>query len=146
MIYNPKNDGIDHINVYSKGQTNLGRTLSNFAFSPFRIPFMGKFRSIEGFWYWCGTKNEKLRELYGFEAKKVGRSLFKVANWPDKRLLKIAYKAKLKSHPILKQRLKEESLPFVHYYIYGDKVVVPKEFTWTADLWNEIRLELLTKK
>lgn len=32
-----ENDGIDHINIYSKGKTELGCLLSNFAFSPFTI-------------------------------------------------------------------------------------------------------------
>lgn len=30
MTYHPDTDGITHINVYSKGRTELGRRLSNF--------------------------------------------------------------------------------------------------------------------
>ena len=51
-ILKPENDGIDHINVYSKGKTVLGRALSNFSYSRIRIPFLGTFLSVEAFWYW----------------------------------------------------------------------------------------------
>lgn len=35
MNFKPEMDGIDHINVYSKGKTELGKLLSNFARTPF---------------------------------------------------------------------------------------------------------------
>jgi hypothetical protein len=34
----PTTDGIDHINIYSKGYTKLGRLLSNFTKSEFTHP------------------------------------------------------------------------------------------------------------
>jgi len=34
-MINPEEDGITHINIYSKGKTDLGRMLSNFAKLPF---------------------------------------------------------------------------------------------------------------
>ncbi len=142
MTLNPELDGIDHINVYSKGKTSLGRKLSNFYSSSFKIPFLGWFSSVEGFWYWCITKDDKLRDLNGFEAKKYGKTLPSVGKSPDKRLLKIAYKAKLNWNYVLKESLKKSTLPFTHYYTYGGKVVCPKEFLWTGELWNEIREEL----
>lgn len=49
-MFEPKNDGIDHINVYSGGATELGRLLTNFAHTPFENEY-GKFESVEGFWY-----------------------------------------------------------------------------------------------
>lgn len=45
--YTATTDGIDHINIYSKGKTTLGRMLSNFACTPFTHPEDGKFASIE---------------------------------------------------------------------------------------------------
>lgn len=44
-------DGIDHINIYSKGRTALGRFLSNFAQAEIETED-GEFASIEGYWYW----------------------------------------------------------------------------------------------
>lgn len=36
-MINPLEDGITHINVYSKGATELGRLLTNFAHTPLHI-------------------------------------------------------------------------------------------------------------
>lgn len=143
MKYLSANDGIDHINVYSKGKTELGRLLSNFAHTPFRIPFMGNFQSVEGFWYWYLTGNEHLRRLHGFIAKQIGKNSnlkfkHKETNFP-KRVLRIAYRAKLKYHPKLKQMLLENNLPLSHYYVYSGKIVEPKRFEWTAKLWEEFK-------
>jgi hypothetical protein len=38
MIYKPEDDGKTHINVYSKGLTELGQFLSNFAEAPAQTP------------------------------------------------------------------------------------------------------------
>lgn len=138
----PASDGIDHINVYSKGRTNLGRHLSNFSFSPFKVPLLGKFYSVEGFWYWWMTRDDKCRTLWGFQAKEYGKSVPKVHDEPTQRLLKIVYKAKLNGNSLLKRAVKESTLNFTHYYVYSGKVVCPKRFLWTGELWNEIREEL----
>ena len=63
-IFTPSTDGIDHINIYSKGKTSLGRWLSNFAKSPIETED-GHFDSIEGYWYWywLSSKDDTLRAL-----------------------------------------------------------------------------------
>lgn len=146
-MYKPENDGIDHINVYSKGKTQLGRGLSNFAYTPFRIPFLGSFNSVEGFWYWVLTNAESTRYTYGFTAKKLGKEILDLQfhgkeevcpNQVSPRLLKIAYRAKLRCNPSIKQDLEWNTLPLAHYYVYGGKVVEPKEFRWTVELWSSL--------
>lgn len=138
MNWNPEEDGITHINVYSKGHTLLGRTLSNFAATSFRIPFMGEFCTVEGFWYWIMTGDNSLREMEGWEAKQEGRKLPRKRVCPTKRELSIAYRAKLRSYPKLREALKENKLPLAHYYVYGGKIVEPKEWQWTVDLWYTV--------
>ena len=49
---NLEDDGITHINVYSKGATALGRALSNFARIPVMVVPNGRFESVEAYWYW----------------------------------------------------------------------------------------------
>lgn len=137
MIYRPKNDGITHINVYSNGKTKLGRLLSNFADTPFRIPFWGEFRSVEGFWYWVMTGDERLRYTVGFEAKQLGKDLTRIRNHPTLRELRIAYRAKLLYNPKILKLLRENKLPLVHYYVYDGMPVPAKQWEWTAELWNE---------
>ena len=147
---NPNNDGIDHINVYSRGKTELGRKLTNFAYTPFDHPEDGKFNSIEGYWYWLGCKDDKLRKAYGFGAKKLGRELG-APDWLGtedfKRKVKLAIRAKLIQHPKLLELLVETDLPLLHYYVYGDvqldkyKVVLVKQGQWILDEIQDIRDE-----
>lgn len=73
-------DGVDHINIFSKGQTPLGRFLSNFTHCPFQHPEFGAFNSIEGFWFWLGSRDDKLRQLHSFAAKKYGQSTNRIVN------------------------------------------------------------------
>ena len=56
----PTEDGITHINIYSKGQTELGKMLSNFAKFPIQT-VDGNFMSVEGYWYFLSI-DEKFSE------------------------------------------------------------------------------------
>ena len=115
---NPELDGIDHINVYSRGKTALGRQLSNFASTPFKHPTDGDFLTVEGWWYWTMT---------GL-----------IRTHPTEEELIVTYRAKLDCNPDLKIALEQNRLPLEHYYVYGGKVVIPKEWQWTAKLWEKL--------
>ncbi len=118
-------DGVDFINVYSKGKTELGRWLSNFAHTPIDIPEHGHFESIEGYWYWLGCEDDSLRSLYGWQAKSQGRKCTngiddaKRADFQD--LIKKAIDIKLKSNFQMMLVFAASELPLVHFYEYGDK-------------------------
>lgn len=120
MIMNPEDDGVTHINVYSKGKTELGRFLSNFAYSPFEHPTFGRFTSVEGFWYWLktGQKHDMLRDMFGTEAKTEGKKLQEVyvENFDQK--IETAIRAKLIAHPLMLRNLISSELPLMHYYVY----------------------------
>lgn len=150
MKFDPKNDGVDHINVYSKAKTELGKKLSNFAYSPFFCED-GKFNSIEGYWYWLmchkvdNEQRDKLRNLSGFAAKKLGREL-RGEDWPRgddkvfKDKIKAAFERKLDANPDIALMLLESSLPLVHYYLYGgEKVVYDGHSDWLIEHIDEVR-------
>jgi hypothetical protein len=82
MALNPNNDGIDHINIYSRSGCQLGFFLSHFSKTPFVHPDYGNFESMEGFWYFAktGFQHNYLRGLYGNEAKAFGKKLEIVHN------------------------------------------------------------------
>ena len=135
---NPENDGIDHINVYSKGKTELGKFLSNFAYSLIETED-GLFSSIEGYWYWLGHNDDRLRKLSGFEAKKLGRELG-APDWIDseefKEKIKKAITIKLNSNEaveLLDANSDLLDLPLAHYYVYKGKVVEPKDGEWILE-------------
>lgn len=134
-------DGISHINVYSKGKTELGRMLSNFFHSPFEYK-NSQFESVEGFWYFTTTGKEIFKYLSGWQAKSEGKTCHKINDEPSKSVLKEVYYAKLKYNEKIKSLLLDSNLPFEHYYVYGDKVVEASNYLWTAKLWEEIREEL----
>lgn len=137
-------DGIDHINVYSKGLTSLGRDLSNFSHSPFTHPYYGEFKSVEGFWYWLSTgmEHHQLRYLHGFAAKKEGKLYPKVKCKDFEVEIKRAICCKIEQSLNLKSRLKNSSLPFKHYYNYGGKVVFNNGSKFIIDYLEELRAKL----
>lgn len=132
-------DGQDCINIYSKGETELGRFLSNFTKHPI-LTEDGKFNSIEGYWYWLGCIHEnkdKLRGLSGFLAKKVGKELGS-PDWLDsedfKNKIKKAIDVKLATAPEnIKTMFRENKLPYKHYYVYGGKQVNVPKADWIVE-------------
>lgn len=127
-------DGVTHINVYSKGKTKLGRRLSNFAEEPFSIDG-NIFRSVEGYWYWLLTGKEELKKLSGFAAKQFGKKFCTEpvelsANF--KLNIQRATDEKLKANLSLLNLLAESELPFCHYYEYGCKRI-DAGYEWIID-------------
>lgn len=144
----PLGDGIDHINIYSKGHTALGCDLSNFAPLAVVVP-EGRFASIEAYWYWLGVQEphgEPLRHLSGKRAKQVGRELRDAHPAPPRadfeEKIKFAMAAKLVQHEDLAFWLRESSLPLTHYYYYGTPgtaKVVDAGYAWITDHWTALR-------
>ncbi len=149
----PLRDGVDHINIYTKSRTVLGRLLSNMSLSYFNHDEYGRFASMEGFYYWLATgkQHDDLRQLYGFNAKRVGREYSKVLmdinEFHDE--LRAALWFKYRDYPAIGELFHTSpTSPFVHYYYYGSmdtmghappKVVVPKGNEWLTDEWERIR-------
>lgn len=151
------NDGVDHINIYSAGKTQLGKCLSNFTFC--NLPTEdGYFCSVEGYWFWliagenC-SQREILRELYGIEARKKGKELCQSDEWPSplklhefkNKILK-SFRIKIDYNPIIKEMFIKSELPFTHYYNFNGKVIIPKKCKWMIQGWENIRKELKCQK
>lgn len=165
--YNPADDGITHINVYSNGKTELGRKLSHFNHAPWDTAD-DRFDCFEGWWFWqlagasgnqmslFGTPDrEKLRTMTGREAKKYGTEIVgPKRDWPDSVNLpwfqakyKDAAKAKLQQHPDLAQQLETSSLPLVHYYVVAERNGEPivnsdQRGHWIMEVWEDFRHKL----
>ncbi len=145
---NIMNDGVDHINVYSKGKTKLGRFLSNFSKFPIRT-FDGNFMSVEGYWYWLNCTHldkDVLRDLHGYQAKKIGRELG-TTDWNEdihfKRKICRAIKFKILNAPFyMKEEFLKSELPFRHYYVYGDRVIEATKCDWILDFLEKLRIKL----
>ncbi|HXQ32489.1 MAG TPA: DUF4326 domain-containing protein [Anaerolineales bacterium] len=131
-------DGIDHINIYSKGKTQLGRDLSNFSEIGFDHPQYGRFASVEAFYYFCSTGHQHahLKTLYGFKAKQEGKLLERVDNPKLLDEIEEAIKLRFYQNPWLLQQFKVSTLPFKHYYIGGEGFTRYPIFTWSST-WLE---------
>lgn len=144
-MIDPKEDGVSHINIYSKGSTALGRFLSNF--SDCRIHTEdGYFRTIEGYWYWLAVGDDRLRKTSGWESKKLGRELM-APDWPktegfEQKIMK-AIMIKMQTPWCVNQLIRSGTKPFYHYYVYGSKVVIVKDGLWMINLITEFRDELV---
>lgn len=154
-------DGIDHINIFSRGKTSLGRFLSNFAYADIETED-GDFNSIEGYWYWLlhdssnieAVKDiESMRVLFGFDAKNLGKKLLErygsrfseekqVDNDTDfQRKIKGAIKFKIDNNVKYKEELTTCTLPFEHYYVFYGKIKEPTSHRWVIDYFDELRKE-----
>ncbi|MNU19603.1 hypothetical protein D3C71_78340 [compost metagenome] len=138
-----KQDGVTHINVYSRGNTDLGRMLAHFTFSPFVHPYYGPFNSMEGFWYYIKARKpeDALRTLHGWEAKELGKQLEHMRRPNFKELIVEANFHKITQNPRLLAMMKGSVLPFDHYYLYGPgKILIrPKGFEWLVEGFESIR-------
>ena len=150
-MYLLEEDGISHLNIYSRGKTELGRFLSNFALSPFIHPKFGSFNTVEGFWHYLrtGKKYECFRTLSGMDCKKISKQYEKQDCDNFQRYIKEAILLKIESNEKFKLLLKESTLPLTHYYYYGDestyKIVVPDNSKWLINYIEDIR-EYLNNK
>lgn len=145
-MIDPKEDGISHINIYSKGSTALGRFLSNFSDCHIHTED-GYFRTIEGYWYWLSTKHEPLRDFPGWQCKKVGRSL-RGEDWPnhpdfEKKILKAIMIKMTSSEWCIQELIKSGTLPFHHYYVIDGKPIIVKDGMWMINLITAFRDELV---
>jgi hypothetical protein len=130
-------DGTTHINVYSKGATELGRWLSNWAYAPIEIPVEGHFDTIEGYWYWLVLRDDRLRTMTGSEAKQFWKR-YKPAAPPKadpdfKDKIRQAIDTKLITYPQRYVELGSTILSLTHYYVYGGKRVYPTKHQWVID-------------
>lgn len=145
MTLQPIDDGVTHINVYSRARTALGRFLSNFALSPFTLPDHGSFESVEGYWYWLATgcKHEHLRILHGHEAKVAGKKLERVEVLDFESKIRVAIRQKLLTHRGFLSQLIASDLPLTHYYYYGSidnkPKVIDAGYAWIIEYIDEIR-------
>lgn len=145
--WKPQNDGITHINVYSKGKTDVGRWASNFQLAPFSHPKYGRFSSVEALWYWLSVPETEpardiLRFSHGTEAKKLGRRL-RGQDWvrtPNFEAdIKAGIRAKYEAHPAELEALRATALPLAHYYVMYGKIFYVPDADWILAELDAIR-------
>ncbi len=131
--FTPETDGKNHINIYSRGRTELGRWLSHFQHHPIETED-GVFNSLEGYWYWLDSYHDDLRMVSGIEAKILGQRLrpsyavgdIRPPNDAEKeeRIIQ-ATKVKLDTMPSdIRHQFFANNLPFIHAYLHNGKYTI----------------------
>jgi predicted NAD-dependent protein-ADP-ribosyltransferase YbiA (DUF1768 family) len=160
-LLSPRTDGIDHLNIYSRGRTAEGRLLSNFAETPFVLDGV-RFASVEA-WYQAPrfdheAMRRKVTGMSGAPCKKLGDTQGKKAGAPvrlfDGRIVPYdgadyraafsqAIRAKVAQNPDVRNALMAtESLALTHYYVMMGRPVMPRgEDGVLAGHMNAIRAE-----
>lgn len=151
---NPILDGVNHINVYSKGKTELGQLLSNFSESPVEVEHKGEkitFKTLEGYWFFQkmyiinGEEHFGFKDMSGLEAKKEGSALTEnvIMDYNEEKMFRHyiikAMVNKIANNSHLKDLLTSSNLPLAHYYVHNDDVVELPQFNWLIDAISEIR-------
>lgn len=139
----PSMDGVDHVNIYSGGKTEVGRWMSNFTRESIEID--GKaFASIEGYWFWLACYDDRLCDLSGFAAKKLGKELSprKVYHEDEQVLfhdkIKVALALKCAKRPDMVEQIKNIKVPLTHYYVMRGQVRLAG-FEWLVNFWEGIQ-------
>lgn len=153
---NPAQDGVTHLNIYSKARTRLGYKLTNPSEVPLEHPTYGPFRTAEGLWFFLktGKNDDRFRVYTGFESMRLGKEKETVWNNDFHLEFKQGLIAKVEQDPELKALLTSflPELPFAHYYWFGSlnsgkvKVVVPRGHEWQVEFWEAVRKALIEKR
>lgn len=158
----PKDDGITHINIYTKGRTGLGRFLTNMNDIPVTTDH-GVFKSMEGYWHYLKIKlihenfdPKNYQNLTCYEAKKLNKRIMNtdenlsglvsevITSNDFRSKILVALTGKINSSSKMKELFIKNDLPFEHYYYYGSidnpKVHNLPQYNWITDYLNKLIL------
>lgn len=140
LIENFDNDGITHINVYSRAQTELGKAASNFAMTQIVHPEHGIFSCMESYWMWVATgmMHHNLKTMTSGYVKKFAKRFHRVFHDNFDLMMLQGLHLKLQQHPAIYTLLMESDpdLPFAHYYVYSgeQKDMFERSRFWLMEL------------
>jgi hypothetical protein len=142
-VFNKTTDGIDHINVGPKAQTELGLLLSHFTESRFTHPYLGPFNSMEGYWFYVKAKktDDRLRSLSGKAAYQVGKGIEHIRRRYFRTIIMDGNYQKIKQNDRLRELLIESTLPITQYYTFGPNNIPinPQTFPWLVNDFETLR-------
>lgn len=143
--FNPAEDGVRHVNVYTRGATALGRGLSNFQDCNIEHPYFGHFRTLEGLWYFLktGQNDEMFRVLSGHDCRRRGKDMPAIHYPLFNKMFKLGMVEKLDKNLTLQRDLVKNELPLVHYYNYHGRINVPPRQEWQLEFWQTLRQTLM---
>lgn len=112
-------DGIDHINIWYQGETDLGACLSFDSLIPFTHSIFGGFSTFTGFWHYIKTteRDDLLRGMWGRKLDEYSRTLTRCLVPNFKAIILDSNWQRIQQHPALVEATIESTLPFDIYSI-----------------------------
>lgn len=143
---NWKGDGIDHINIWEKGETELGVVLNHSISLPFNHSLLGRFGNMEAFWHYVQSeeRDDRIRMMEGYTLKNFARKLTpsRVINF--RAIIMDANYQRIKQYEPIVQEMINSTLPFDCYYVHDTTKLRtrPNFFKWLTMGYEEIRKAL----
>ncbi len=136
-------DGYDHINIWNRGNTQLGKFLSHGTKTPFIHKHFGKFCSMEAFWKYIQSeeRDDRIRVMSGITLRSFSRQLNMLRINNFKAIILDSEWQKIQQYPEYIELMKESKLPFDLYYFNkkSNVRIRPTYFSWLIPGINEIR-------
>ena len=139
-------DGIDHINIYNYGITDLGRTLHPSSLLAFEHDIFGRFNSISAFWDFIETagRDDRFRFLPHSVRLETKRKMEQIKVPYLHFMVLDACWQRIRSYELLMKALKNIDLPFDSYKLNGD-MKIPQRMNhveWLVEGLDFIRTAL----
>lgn len=140
-------DGEDHINIWDRATTPMGKLLANRTELKFTHEIFGNFSNVEAFWYYIRSeeRDDRIRVMTGEAVRRFAGKLHTVRVPNFKAIIMDTNWQKITQYPDLAQSIKESELPFECYYYYkrnGGVRIRPSFAFWLIKGFDEIRAAL----
>lgn len=136
-------DGVDHVNIWERAETDLGRALSMDSAIGLEHHIFGRFSTMEGFWHYIRSeeRDDRLRSMSGANLKAFKNKLSPVRITNFKAVIMDSmYQRICQCGPLL-QEFKNSVLPFDLYWVANATGLRcrPAYFGWFIAGLEEIR-------
>lgn len=110
-------DGIDHINIWERGVTELGVALSHSSPLPFTHSIFGKFSCMESFWHYIQSeeRDDRLRTMTSKTLRPFAHKLTPTRAVNFRAIIMDSNWQRVKQYGALADAIKESELPFDCY-------------------------------
>lgn len=136
-------DGVDHINIWKDGKTELGQLLAHDSDLSFKHNIFGPFGTMEALWYYIRSteRDDRIRNLHGQKLKNFARQLTNVQVDNFRAIIMDSNWQRICAYPVLKDAIGASDLPFELYYVdrHTGLRVRPQYFPWLLEGMEEIR-------
>lgn len=136
-------DGVDHINIWEKANTELGRFLAHGSNNDFNHSQLGRFNNMEALWHYVQSaeRDDRIRNMRGRYLKNFSKQLtpMRVSNF--KAIIMDSNYQRIQQYRPMVELMIATDLPFDCYYINNDSKlrIRPVFFKWLILGFEEIR-------